>query len=146
MKDKLLQKGKGTFYISKVKTKDKDGFPLQTSNKDRKVMLIVDVEDSNGDETVIFEHLTLKSAWKVKTIYEACNKGDLFLSNDNCLDNLDELEGERGECLLDIREAQNGYPEQTVIKKYKERKVPTKTQVANTEVASYDGLDQDIPF
>lgn len=144
---KLLQKGKGTFYIEEARTHDKEGKPLKAaSSGDRKVVLIVEVTDAVGGVTTVQEHLTLNAAWKIQNICKACNREDLFISNDHSLDNLEELEGERGECLLDIREAQNGYPSQTVIKKYKEHKFKTPAQVAKEEIPSYAGMDDEIPF
>lgn len=134
MTDKLLTPGKGKFLIKRVKTHDQDGFVLETKKGDRKVMIVIDATDAKGDKNTVFEHLTMNVAWKVEQICKACNMGHIFMSDATCLDNLDELEGSVGDCIIGISEADGQWPEKTIITKYV---VPKASKVADTTVSDF---------
>ncbi len=143
MADELLSPGKGKFYIKRVKVTDQDGSVLQTKKGDRKVMVIVEATDSLGSKTAVFEHLTMNIAWKVKQIYDACKHGHLFISDTLCLDNLEDLEGCIGECIIGRSEPSAQWPEKTIITKYI---VPKEAKKAVAEQSFIDDSLEDLPF
>jgi len=142
MADKLLMPGKGKFLIKRVKTHDNEGIVLETKKGDRKVMIVIDATDAKGDKSTVFEHLTMNVAWKVEQICKACNMGHVFVSDAVCLDNLDELEGSVGDCIVGISEADGQWPEKTIITKY----VVPKVSKVKEEVSTDQYIDDDLPF
>lgn len=144
MADELLTPGRGTFKIKRVKTQDKDGVLLETKKGDRKVMLVVEATDSRGATSPVFEHLTKNIAWKIESICKACNRPELYLSSDSCLDRLEDLELHSGECMIDIAPASGEWPAKTIIAKYVTPKAP-KPKSPEAEVAAFFDDDQ-IPF
>jgi len=144
MTDKLLTPGKGKFLIKRVKTHDNDGCVLETRKGDRKVMIVIDATDAKGHKSTVFEHLTMNVAWKVEQICKACNMGHVFKSDAVCLDNLDELEGSVGDCIIGISEANGQWPEKTVITKYVVPKAPKATDTTVSDF--FEEIEDQIPF
>jgi len=146
MANELLTPGKGTFLIKKAKLYDDYNQHLTTKNGDRKVLLVVDVTDSKGAKDVVFEHLTLKAAWKVEIICKACRHHELFISDALCLDKLDYLEGAVGECIIGHSEPSAQWPEKTIIAKWIVPKA-AKTEKPIPDSAVKDFFeDEEIPF
>ena len=149
MADELLTPGKGRFKIKRVKSVDDYSLPLTTKKGDRKVMLVIEATDNKGARASVFEHLTLNAAWKVELICKACNMAHLYLSSDTCLDNLDNLEGSVGECVIGLSEATDQWPSKTIIAKYIVPKVEKKTaaNAISSADAFFEGVvDDEIPF
>lgn len=144
--DELLTPGKGRFRIKFVSTVDKEGKQRRAKNGDRKVLIIVEATDSKGAKADIFENITLKGAFKIENICKAAKMGHLYISSDNCLDGLDDLQGAMGDCVIGHQDAQNGYPACNKITKYTVSKADPVKAKMNAPIESYEGLDQDIPF
>lgn len=141
----LLTPGRGTFRIKSVRNIDKQGDPLYTKNGDRKVMIVLEATDSKGLKADVFEHITIKAAWKIESICKAAQMPHLYISADNCLDGLEPLEGAVGDCMVGIQDAQNGYPANNVIKSYLPAKNKSVAPV-NAPIIDYTELDESIPF
>lgn len=145
MADELLTPGKGKFVIKRVKSEDDYGNELKTKNGDRKVFIVVDVTDAKGVKGVVFEHLTLKAAWKVEIICKACRLHELFVSDALCLDKLDALEGAVGDCIIGHSEDDGQWPVKNIITKWILPKA-TKAPPPSENIVSEFFEDDDIPF
>lgn len=141
MADELLTPGRGRFYIKKVKSHDEYGLCLETKKGDRKVMMVIDVTDSNGKKGVVFEHLTMNIAWKVEAICKCVNMHHVFESDATCLDKLEDLEGCGGECIVGSSEATPEWPSKTIIAKYI---VPKESKPKHPPIPA--DFDDSLPF
>jgi hypothetical protein len=116
----LLEPGHAHFIIKAYYDKNKDGSPSMTKGKRgepgvRKVNLLLSVTDSNGQEGMIYDVITVNTAWKIHQLSEALGILDIY-NIDGILD-LDKLVNKKGECLIKTSES-IGYPAKTVIEKY----------------------------
>lgn len=142
----LLSKGPATFSVSKVYEYGRDGHPLQTRAGHSYLKIELVATDCNGNNGVIYENLISNIGWKIKQFAESINCPDLFKQGSF---NPQVLVGRRGTCELDIKPAENGYPEKTYIKKFAKNdsmerygQVPEPAYEPKTIEEAFD----DIPF
>ncbi len=140
-KPTVLKEGNCTFTILEIVNTTRDGAPLVAKSSGLPMVKIkFDVTDSKGATTKIYEYLTSKASWKIKTLLDAIGKSDLYNSSGQL--NLGELLGLTGACTVETDSSYDPEKPRSVIKKY----LKAKTPAVLTGEFKVEDFDDVIPF
>lgn len=144
-----LTPGDASFKISAVFDKKKpiqmpDGrifaAPLTTVDGTPKLTLSLSCIDSTGAQGIVYDDLTARTAWKIKTLLDAIDLPHLYDASGTL--NPNDIVGYVGKCIIELKKSA-GYPDRISVKKY----IKASKSVSVIKKDYSDELpDDDIPF
>lgn len=138
-----LMPGEVSFKVSAVFDKKKDGTPLATMNGDPKLTLSLSCIDAGGAQAIVYDDLTSKTAWKIKTLLDAIGLPQLYDESGTL--NPDDIVGCTGRCVIELKKS-DGYPDRMQVKKYLKAKSNLLTTQTVKKDYSDELVDDEIPF
>ena len=136
-----LTPGEASFKVSAVFDTKKDGSPLTTMNGDPKLTISFSCIDVDGNQGLIYDDITPKMAWKIKTLLDAINMGHLY--DESGQFSPEDILGCTGRCMIELKKSE-GYADRMAIKKY--MKFGAGKAVKTDYSKPLDELNDQIPF
>lgn len=137
----VLTPGEAKFKVVSIFDKKKDGSPLTTMDGTPKLTMSLSVTDSAGNNSLVYDDLTAKTAWKIKTLLDSIGLGELY--DPSGAFSPEDVIGAMGKCMIETRHTE-GYDDRSNVKKY--IKAAKQAVIPRDSVPVEEPSDDDLPF